>query len=287
MSIKFRWLGNAGFEIVLPSGKVLVLDPYIDYAPNAPIKSDDVTGADYILLTHGHFDHCSDVGKLARKFDSRVICSHQIADPLADFFGLDPHSIIRVSAGDTLDFDDIKIKVKRSIHASIAPMLRATYRRLTGERPDPGMPLNELRQAISALSAGSAQESPATEIRNRMESAGIVGGEQLNFILETGDNLRSYVYSANPENYLWKQVMEASPNLIFLQLTAKPEDVAEIAALSGAEVIIPTHHDMGGPEARHKAVEETVKHLAGLSTARFIDTEYGQWYTVGIDISSD
>jgi L-ascorbate metabolism protein UlaG (beta-lactamase superfamily) len=286
MSLKFRWLGNACFEMILPSGKVLVLDPYIDYAPNAPIKSTGVTGADYIVLTHGHFDHCSDTGNLAHKFNSRVICSHDIAGQIAEFFDLDPHSIIRTSAGDTLDFDDLKIEVKRSIHASTVPMLRATYRRLTGERPDPGMSPGKLREAIAALSAGQP-EPPAAGIRNRMETAGIVGGEQLNYIFQTGDNLRSYVYGANPEDYLWKQIMEAEPNIIFLQLTSKPEEVAEIAALSGAEIIVPTHHDIAGPEAAHKSAQETAKHLAELSSARFIDTEYGRWYEVGVTISPE
>jgi len=61
MSIKLRWLGYVCFEIVLPSGKVLVIDPYIDYSPTAPIKCQEVTGANYIAITHGHYDHVTDV----------------------------------------------------------------------------------------------------------------------------------------------------------------------------------------------------------------------------------
>ena len=57
MSVKLRWLGYVCFEIVLPSGKVLVTDPYIDCSPTAPVNWEEVTGADYIALTHGHYDH--------------------------------------------------------------------------------------------------------------------------------------------------------------------------------------------------------------------------------------
>ena len=38
MSIKICWLGYVCFEMVLPSGRVLVIDPYIDYSQTAPIK---------------------------------------------------------------------------------------------------------------------------------------------------------------------------------------------------------------------------------------------------------
>ncbi|MFC1901066.1 MBL fold metallo-hydrolase [Chloroflexota bacterium] len=285
MSIKFRWLGNAGFEIVLPSGKVLVVDPYMDDAPNAPFKSSEITGADYIALTHGHFDHCSDVGKLALKFRSRIICNYQIAGPLAELFGLDENRIIKVSAGDTVDFDDIRIEVLRSIHASTSGMIRASYKRLTGEAPAPDMPLNEMSKIVRELSP--PRESQPDDIRSQMNAAGIVGGEQLSFIFQTSDNLRIYVYSANPEDYLRKQIAEAKPNVAFIQLTARPEQVAEIAALSGAEVIIPTHHDMQGPDARHKSVEEMAASLKEKSSAQVIDTEYGKWYEVGIKISSE
>ena len=84
MAIKLRWLGWACFEIVLPSGKVLLTDPFIDYSNTAPIKSSELTGADYIALTHTHFDHCTDVGTIVKKFHSKVICSSSIAGPLAE-----------------------------------------------------------------------------------------------------------------------------------------------------------------------------------------------------------
>ena len=84
-----------------------------------------------------------------------------------------------------------------------------------------------------------------------------------------------------------KQVAEARANLMFLQVTSAPEGVAEIGALSGVEILVPTHHDMAGPDARHKSVQETIARLAELKAGRMIDTEYGKWYTVGLEITEE
>jgi L-ascorbate metabolism protein UlaG (beta-lactamase superfamily) len=46
--IKIEWLGHAGFRI--SNGKVIYIDPY---------KIDKREPADIILITHGHYDHCS------------------------------------------------------------------------------------------------------------------------------------------------------------------------------------------------------------------------------------
>ena len=77
-----RWLGTACFEIVLPSGKTMVLDPYMDDSYTAPIRSDQIEGCDYILITHGHFDHVTDVGKLADRFGPKIFCSDTTANAL-------------------------------------------------------------------------------------------------------------------------------------------------------------------------------------------------------------
>lgn len=52
-----HWLGHAGWRLE-GDGKVLYIDPY--QAPKGP-------AADIVLVTHGHYDHCSpdDVAKVA------------------------------------------------------------------------------------------------------------------------------------------------------------------------------------------------------------------------------
>ena len=149
MTVKLRWLGFACFEIVLPSGKVLVTDPYIDYSSTAPVTCQEVTGADYIALTHGHYDHITDVGTLAQKFGSSVICSHTIAGPLAGLFDLNVDDLIKVTAGDTVTFDDLRIEVMKGQHVDLRKVMAGIYERITGEQPDPGMSFSQVSKAVS------------------------------------------------------------------------------------------------------------------------------------------
>ncbi|MBW2623919.1 MAG: MBL fold metallo-hydrolase [Deltaproteobacteria bacterium] len=286
MSIRLRWLGYVCFEIIRPSGKVLVIDPYIDYSPTAPIKCQEVTGADYIALTHGHYDHVTDVGPLAEKYDSKVICSSQVAEPLANFFKLDPARMIKVTAGNTIDFEDLSIEVKKAEHISLLPVFQAAYKRITGEDADPKLSLAELNKAVARASAGRGQSTPADEMRQKMQEAGIVGGEQLNFIFTTSDNLRIYVYSADAIEYLRKEVRESRANIFCPQLGGvSAHAAADMAALSGAEIVIPTHHDGEGIETMHARAQKMAGYLKEKSNARLLDIEHGKWYELGVTVT--
>ena len=282
MSVKLRWLGYVCFEIVLPSGKVLVADPYIDCSPTAPVNWEEVTGADYITLTHGHYDHITEVGPLARKFDSRIICSHQVAEPLADFFALDPSRITRVTAGDKLKFEDLQIEIKRAEHISLVAAMRAAYQRITGGEAGPDMSLKAIMEVVTQASSG---KTPADNMISKVRDAGIPGGEQLNFVFQTSDNLRMYIYSAGPDEHLRNDVKNSKANVFFVQLGGvRARDAAETAALSGAEWVIPTHHDGEGIEVMHKRARKMGEHLAEYSDARILDIEHGQWYEIGVGI---
>jgi len=285
MSIKLRWLGYVCFEIVLPSGKVLVIDPYIDYSPTSPIKCKEVTGADYIALTHGHYDHVTDVGSLVEKFDSTIICSHQVAEPLAGFFKIDPAKMIKVTAGDSINFEDLSIEVKRAEHISLVSVMQAAFKRITGKDADPKLSLSELNKAIIKASAGRSQDTPADEMRQKMQNAHIPGGEQLNFIFTTSDNLRIYIYSAAALEYLRKEVRESRANVFCPQLGGvSVKDAADMAALSGAELIIPTHHDGDGIETMHARAQKVAEFLKKKSNARLLDIEHGKWYQIGVNV---
>ena len=80
MGIRIRWLGTACFEICLPSGEVIIIDPYLDEAINSAVRSRDIERADLICVSHGHFDHILDVGRLANRLGSKVICSSTVAE---------------------------------------------------------------------------------------------------------------------------------------------------------------------------------------------------------------
>jgi len=285
MSIKFRWLGYVCFEMVLPSGKVLIIDPYIDYSQTSPIRCQEVTGADYIAITHGHFDHVTDLGPLVQRFNSKVICSHQVAEPLARFFNFDPANMIKVTAGATIVFDDLKIEVKKAEHISLVESARRAYKRLTGKEAKPGIALTELQENIRSLTT-SRYNAASLEMMNNLQNAGVGGGEQLNFVFQTSDNLRIYIYSAGPYEFLRQEVIQAHPNVFFIQLGGVDlEKAAEVAALSGAEIIVPTHHDGDGVEEAHIMAQEMAKHLAARSKAHFVDIIHGKWYEIGLKVS--
>jgi len=285
MSIKLRWLGYVCFEIILPSGKVLVIDPYIDYSPTAPIKCHEATGADYIAITHGHFDHVTDVGPLAEKYDSMVICSSQVAEPLANFFKIDQARMIKVTAGNTIDFEDLSIEVKRAEHISLVGVMQAAYKRITGEDADPKLSLAELNKAIAEASAGREQDTPLAGMRRKMQEARIPGGEQLNFIFTTSENLRLYIYSAAALEYLRKEVRESRANVFCPQLGGvSARAAADMAALSGAELVIPTHHDGEGIETMHARAQKMAEYLKEKSNARLLDIEHGKWYEIGVGV---
>ncbi len=260
MSIKLRWLGWACFEIVLPSGKVLITDPFIDYSNTAPIKADQVTGADYIALTHTHFDHCTDVGMLVKKFDSKVICSSSIAGRLVDFFDFKWTNLVRVRAGDKIVFSDLQVEVKRAEHIYMPikkeDEIKATY-------PPP------LSRMMPALIHAGLHQMPVRDM------------EMINFLFQTSDNLRILMFGGVASEYQRNEIAQAKPNIAFFQ-TGGPV-TAEMAALSGAEVVIPYHHDTH-PEETHKKAQEMAAQLAVKSKAKFLDIEHGKWYEIGVSV---
>ena len=98
--ISLKWLGHAGF--LIENSAVIYIDPY-------QIK-DELPKADYILLTHGHYDHCSysDLSKIVQE-GTKIIMTADCQSSLNKFNV--PIKMEIVEPGQELDFNSVKISV--------------------------------------------------------------------------------------------------------------------------------------------------------------------------------
>lgn len=70
--MQITWLGHGSFQFQLPSGQVILMDPWTDGNPSYP-KGHEIARVDTICITHGHFDHIHDAVPLAQRFSPEVV----------------------------------------------------------------------------------------------------------------------------------------------------------------------------------------------------------------------
>lgn len=76
MAVELTWLGHGCWSI--QTGEhLLLLDPFLDDSPSAPVKSKDLS-PQFILVSHGHFDHVADVVKIAERTGALVIGNFEV-----------------------------------------------------------------------------------------------------------------------------------------------------------------------------------------------------------------
>lgn len=70
---RLTWLGHATFQITTPSGRVILIDPWVESNPMCPADLKKFDRLDTLLITHAHFDHIADAVDLANKFQPQVV----------------------------------------------------------------------------------------------------------------------------------------------------------------------------------------------------------------------
>jgi L-ascorbate metabolism protein UlaG (beta-lactamase superfamily) len=74
--MQITWLGHGTFHFKLPTGEVIVMDPWTDGNPKYPAGF-SIDRVDAICISHGHFDHIHDAVPLALKFSPEVIAIYE------------------------------------------------------------------------------------------------------------------------------------------------------------------------------------------------------------------
>ena len=96
-----------------------MLDPFFDDSPTAPVKSDAVS-ADYILVSHGHFDHVGDTAKIATRNSSKVLTNFEIAEWFKKV-GVAEEMVIPLNLGGSIGLPFGTVKMTIAHHSSVLP----------------------------------------------------------------------------------------------------------------------------------------------------------------------
>jgi L-ascorbate metabolism protein UlaG (beta-lactamase superfamily) len=84
---KLTWHGHSCFTLTTDDGTLVMIDPWLNENPKSDIKTSDVEALDYILVSHGHFDHFADCVELAKQTGATVVSTFE----LVSFVGTQGH----------------------------------------------------------------------------------------------------------------------------------------------------------------------------------------------------
>lgn len=118
------WLGQAGFRIKTPNGKVILIDPWITGGPKTPpmYKSDlsAIGPVDLLLVTHAHVDHIGDAPALAKMNSTKLYGPADMITPLITLGALPADLSHRFNkTGRVTPLPGVKVTAVQAEHSSL------------------------------------------------------------------------------------------------------------------------------------------------------------------------
>jgi L-ascorbate metabolism protein UlaG (beta-lactamase superfamily) len=117
MAVQLTWLGHATWLVESDKHR-LIIDPFLTENPVATYPASDVD-VEFVLLTHGHFDHVADAASIAKRCGATLVASYEVATWFAE-----KHSVantLGMNIGGAVAMPFGKLKMVQAIHSSQLP----------------------------------------------------------------------------------------------------------------------------------------------------------------------
>jgi L-ascorbate metabolism protein UlaG (beta-lactamase superfamily) len=237
------WLGTASWEIG-DGSTIILIDPYISriFGPQPPGRTpfartpgdarpqygwDDaavpdaaavdarVPRADYILVTHTHFDHVLDVPHIALKTHATVIGTESTENVLRAY-SVPEEQLITVRGGEDYEFGAFSLKVIPSLHS----------------------PLNH-KHYFSSETAPKGMKAPLTLRQMSPE-----GGTLAYLVRFHGHQILAF----GGMNYIEREMQGLKPDVVLLGAAGSHKEIYDycgrlMRALQFPPLVLPTHWD--------------------------------------------
>ena len=111
-TMKLTYLSHSCF-LLETATHTLIIDPFLSGNPLAQTKPEEVK-CDFVLVTHGHYDHLGDAVEIARRNGATIISSYEVADWLSQQ-GVKAHPM---GVGGGFDFPFGRVKLTIAFHSA-------------------------------------------------------------------------------------------------------------------------------------------------------------------------
>jgi len=288
-ALTIEWFGCATFRVRV-GGVTLWFDTYLDKAPGVPdvgLGAADVTEAEFLFISHAHFDHVLGADVIANQTGATVVGNPEVAHLMAANRVPEPQ-ILAVTGGETVECSqDVAVRVFPAQHSC----LFATSGLESGASclGDLGVSAQERRERTTRLFdllPSLSDETKAFFERAEPHTSSCDGG-QLAYLLQTPDG--SILISASSGH--WRGIFqELRPDVAILAAAGRPnvdgepfqgsmaDFLVEQAELLGRPKVVLCHHDPLLPPIVPvidvTVAEDALRHALG--NDRYLTLDYGQ-----------
>ena len=256
--IMIRWFNDACYELKLPNGKGILIDPYIEESKYRLLGSEAVEAADYIFISHSHFDHVAELGTISEKFDSQIFAGQLSGVELVKNYDIPGYRMNLCGTGDVFDTGDFVVECFRGKHTNLGSMDRPSH--------------------WPELAARGGLD-------DRSRAVNLIGSyEYMIYQLTLPSNLKILIWGGGASPSAIRQAESFDPDITIAQVPRESTDsIARLYANIGGRVIFPHHHEfflVRGEEGA-AVLRETREKLERLAPdTLFILPEKGKWYSV-------
>lgn len=276
--VRLRYFAFNCFELKLPGGKTLVIDPCLEKGGKFSCGYDesDLEACDYIYVNHTHIDHVATLGKVYDRFEPLILAHERVAFDLAELYDIPYRQIYPYESGQVYDFGDFKIQIIPGRHNDIGKQ-RPSGRQDTSN---------------SAYAIKMPELTFHSDLEKRLFHMGTM--YNYNFLLTLPNNLSIGFIAGSPgmsleDEKIWKQLC---PDIVMAQRARYgypdyAEQMAHVLEVTGARILLPLHiedsyKDIYDPEEYADAVN-AVCEKRGLY-GRLMFLQRAKWYELSTGI---
>lgn len=121
---ELTFFGQSAFRIVTPLGTVVLIDPWLANPLNAGgPQAGDLDRVDYLLITHGHFDHVGEAVSIGQRTGAKLVANFELGSALVRHGGYPTaqagfETLLNIGGSIALAHGEVRVTMVPAVHSS-------------------------------------------------------------------------------------------------------------------------------------------------------------------------